>query len=291
MWLGTRAGEARRFRFGTASLCAFLLVASGLAKLSAQGTPAGSHIRNWATLAYTSSGFGYVVPSDTVDLVVAQVAGALLQPSQSAGGSPGASAVFAHTLTNLGNGADSFSVAGVSRHGWPVTLYRDWNANGILDSGDSVLTAPVALAPGATASLLVQIAIPGSGSGGVTDTVTATATSRFNSTVTSVVRDVLTVSSAALTFSLTKQVDRVTASGGDVLTYTLNYTVSGTDSATAVQLGDTIPSGASYVAGTMRWNGAPLTDAADGDAGRLVALGNGVVVVSLGSSTPGRRDP
>ena len=287
MWLGTRAGEARRFRFGTASLCAFLLVASRLATLSAQGTPAGSHIRNWATLAYTSSGFGYVVPSDTVDLVVAQVAGALLQPAQSAGGSPGASAVFAHTLTNLGNGADSFSVAGVSRHGWPVTLYRDWNGNGILDSGDSVLTAPVALAPGATASLLVQIAIPGSGSGGVTDTVTATATSRFNSTVTSVVRDVLTVSSAALTFSLSKQVDRVTASGGDVLTYTLNYTVSGTDSATAAQLADTIPNGASYVAGTMRWNGASLTDAADGDAGRLVALGNGVVEVSLGSINAG----
>src|SRR5947208_10083456 len=179
MWLGTRAGGARRFAmWATACLCAFLLVGP---PLSAQGTPAGSHIRNWATLAYTSSGFGYVVPSDTVDLVVAQVAGALLQPSQSAGGSPGASAVFAHTLTNLGNGADSFSIAGVSRHGWPVTLYRDWNGNGILDSGDSVLTAPVALAPGATASLLVQIAIPGSGSGGVTDTVTATATSRFNS--------------------------------------------------------------------------------------------------------------
>src|SRR5438045_7791177 len=109
--LGSRAGEARRFHFGTASLCAFLLWGS---QLSAQGTPAGSHIINWATLAYTSSGFGYVVPSDTVDLIVVQVAGALLQPPRSTGGNPGTAAVFAHTLTNLGNGADSFNIAAVS---------------------------------------------------------------------------------------------------------------------------------------------------------------------------------
>src|SRR5437667_6454225 len=139
MWLGTRAGEARRFRFGTASLCAFLLVASRLATLSAQGTPAGSHIRNWATLAYTSSGFGYVVPSDTVDLVVAQVAGALLQPAQSAGGSPGASAVFAHTLTNLGNGADSCSGARGSGRRWPVALQRNCDGYDLLARAQRVL--------------------------------------------------------------------------------------------------------------------------------------------------------
>ncbi len=282
--LGTRAGEARRFLLGTASLCAFVL---GGSSLVAQGTPAGSHIRNWATLAYTSSGFGYVVPSDTVDLVVAQVAGMQFQSPQSTGGAPGTSVVFAHTLTNQGNAADSFNVAAVSGHGWTVTLYRDWNANGVLDAGDSVITGPVALASGASASLLVQVAIPGAGSGGVTDTITATATSRFNPSVTSSLRDVLAVSSAAITFSLTKQVDRGTAAGGDVLTYTLNYAVSGSDSATMVQLADTVPNGVSYVQGSMRWNGTALTDAADGDAGRFVVLGNGVVAVSLGTIHPG----
>src|SRR2546426_1065045 len=104
MWPGTRAGEARRFAiWATASLSAFLLVGP---QLSAQGTPAGSHIRNWATLAYTSSGFGYVIPSDTVDLLVAQVAAVALQAPQSSGGSPGTAVLFAHTLKNLGNGPD-----------------------------------------------------------------------------------------------------------------------------------------------------------------------------------------
>ena len=285
MWLGARAGEARRFAIlATASLCAVLLAASDL---SAQGTPAGSHIRNWATLAYTSSGFGYVVPSDTVDLVVAQVAGVALQAPQSSGGSPGAAVVFAHTMTNLGNGPDSFSVAAASVHGWVVTLYRDWNGNGVLDGGDSVLTRPVALTSGATAALLTQVAIPGSGSAGVTDTITVTATSRFDGAVRSSVHDVLAVSSAPIAFNITKQVDRPTAAAGDILTYTLDYTASGTDSASAVQLADSIPIGTSYVAGTIRVNGVAVTDAADGDAGRLVAVGNGVVAVNLGTVAAG----
>src|SRR3989454_5603832 len=152
MWPGTRAGEARRFAiWATASLSAFLLVGP---QLSAQGTPAGSHIRNWATLAYTSSGFGYVIPSDTVDLLVAQVAAVALQAPQSSGGSPGTAVLFAHTLKNLGNGPDSFSVAATSAHAWPLTVYRDVNSNGVLDAGDSALTGPVALASGSTAALL-----------------------------------------------------------------------------------------------------------------------------------------
>src|SRR2546422_10122321 len=285
MWLGTRAGEARRFAiWATASLSAFLLVGP---QLSAQGTPAGSPIRNWATLAYTSSGFGYVIPSDTVDLLVAQVAAVALQAPQSSGGSPGTAVLFAHTLKNLGNGPDSFSVAATSAHAWPLTLYRDVNSNGVLDAGDSALTGPVALASGSTAALLVQIAVPGAGSAGVSDTITVTAISRFNGAVSSSARDVLSVSSAPVAFSVTKQVDRPTAAAGDVLTYTLAYAASGTDSASAVQLADTIPVGASYVAGTSRVNGVSVTDAADGDAGRLVAVGNGVVAVSLGTVAAG----
>src|SRR6266568_1954589 len=285
MWLGTRAGEARRFAmWATACLCAFLLVGP---RLSAQGTPAGSHIRNWATLAYTSSGFGYVIPSDTVDLVVAQVAAVGLQAPQSSGASPGTAVVFAHTLTNLGNGLDSFSVAATSVPAWPLTLYRDVNSNGVLDGGDIALSGPIAVASGSTAALLVQIAIPASGSAGVTDTITIAATSRFDGAVSGSVRDLLSVSSAPIAFNVTKQVDRAAAAAGDILTYTLDYVASGTDSASAVQIADTIPVGASYMAGTIRFNGLPQTDAADGDVGRLFAAGNGAVAVSLGTVPAG----
>jgi uncharacterized repeat protein (TIGR01451 family) len=292
MRLGLRGGKTRRFvhrgrltaRWTAASLFALLLVAP---ELGAQGTPAGTHIRNWATLAYTSSSIGYVVSSDTVDLVVAQVAQVDLQPPQTGSASPGATVVFPQTITNLGNAPDSFTVAAASVHSWSVTVYRDVNGNGVLDGGDTVLTAPVPLASGGAATLLVQVAIPAAGSAGVSDTITVTGTSRFDPAVSDFVRDALNVSSGPITFTVTKQVDRATAAAGDVLTYTLDYTASGTDSATAVQLADTIPAGTSYVAGTMRWNGASLTDAADGDAGRLVGVGNGVVAVSLGTVVAG----
>src|SRR5437667_11751969 len=189
MWLGTRAGGARRFAmWATACLCAFLLVGP---PLSAQGTPAGSHIRNWATLAYTSSGFGYVIPSDTVDLVVAQVAAVSLQAPQSSGASPGTAVIFAHTLTNLGNGLDSFSVAATSVPAWPVTLYRDVHRHGLLAGGAIALSGPIAVASGSTAALLVQIAIPASGSAGVTDTITIAAPSRFDGALSGPVREPL----------------------------------------------------------------------------------------------------
>src|SRR5438128_6554524 len=239
MRLGTHAVGRRRYvRRGqpAAGRAAAFLFAVGLLAapaLSAQGTQAGTQFTNWATLSFTSAGAGYAVASDTVALLVAQVAGVGLQPPRVNSGMPGTTVVFAHALTNTGNGADSFTVAAVSARGWPVTLYRDWNGNGILDGGDSLLAGPVPLAYGGTASLLVRVAVPGGASVGTSDTITVSATSRFNPAVSSSVPDRLdVVAGGVVTISLTKQVDRLTAVRSDVLTYTLDYAAagSGTDS-------------------------------------------------------------
>ncbi len=289
MRLGTPAVERRRFaRRGLAAAvwaAAFVFAAGLLAApaLQAQGTPAGTQVSNWATLSFTLGGTGYTTPSDTVAFLVGQVAGVTLLPPRATSAAPGAVATFAHTLANVGNGADSFTVAAVSKRGWPVTLYRDANGNGVLDGGDALLTGPVPLASGAAASLLARVAVPGGASVGVSDTITVTATSQFNPAVSSPVQDRLDVSAAgATTISLTKQVDRLTAVAGDVLAYTLNYAAAGSGADSSVTLADTIPTGVSYVAGSLRWNGTPLTDATGDDAGSLVAVGNGVVVVNVG---------
>ena len=255
---------------------------------AAQGTPAGTRIRNWATLSYTSVGQPYVVASDTAEVVVGQVAGVDLQPPRVSTGAVGTSVVFAHLLTNVGNGPDSFTVAAASAHGWPVTLYHDRNGDGILDPGDSVLTGPVPLGYGGMAHLLASVAIPSSaGVLGVSDTVTVTATSRFNPGVSAAVGDRIDVPAAPVVITLTKQVDRVTAGVGDVLTYTLGYAVAGGGSASSAQLADTIPAGSAYVPGTLRWNGTPLTDAVGDDAGSIMPAGGGVVAVDLGPVASG----
>src|SRR3989449_3380144 len=294
MRLGTRAvGRGRYVHRGHAAAggaAAFLFAVGLLAApvLEAQGTQAGTQFSNWATLSFTSGGTGYAVASDTVAILVGQVAGVSLQPPRVNSGAPGTAVVFAHTLTNTGNGPDSFPVAAVSARGWPVTLYRDWNGDGLLDAGDSLLTGPVPLGYGATASLIAQVAVPAGASPGVSDTITVTATSRFNLAVSSSVQDRLDVSaSGAVTIGLTKQVDRLTAVAADVLTYTLAYAASGSGTDSSVTLADTIPAGASYVAGSMRWNGTPLTDATGDDAGSFVAAGDGEVVV-MGGAVAGR---
>src|SRR5207245_4757090 len=88
------------------------------------------------------------------------------------------------------------------------------------------------------------------------------APTRSTPAVSSPVQDRLDVSAAgAVVISLTKQVDRLTAVAGDVLGYTLNYAAAGSGADSSVTLADTIPAGVSYVAGSLRWNGTPLTDA------------------------------
>src|SRR2546422_6819140 len=123
MRLATHAVGRRRYvRRGqpAAGRAAAFLFAVGLLAapaLSAQGTQAGTQFTNWATLSFTSAGAGYAVASDTVALLVAQVAGVGLQPPRVNSGMPGTTVVFAHALTNTGNGADSFTVAAVSARG------------------------------------------------------------------------------------------------------------------------------------------------------------------------------
>ena len=270
-----------------ALLCAFwLFVASALA---AQGTPAGTLIRAWAAATFdTPSGTGYVSVSDTADLLVGQVAGADVEPPRVSSGAAGTTVLFAHTLTNVGNGADAFALAGASVHGWPVTLYRDANGNGILDPSDLAITAPLALGYGGVAYLLAQVVIPSNaGVLGATDTVTVTATSQFDPIVSDSVRDRLDVPVTPVGISLTKLVDRATALDGDVLTYTVGYTASGSASTTSALLEDTIPTGTTYVPGTLRWNATPLTDAPADDAGSFAPTGNGIVSVDMGSVAGG----
>src|SRR5207247_1621695 len=109
----------------------------------------------------------------------------------------------------------------------PWTRYRDRKGERILDAGDSLLTGQVALGYAGIAHLLARVAIPGSGVLGMSDTVTVTATSRFNAAVGDVVRDRVDIPTQAAVLGLTEQVDRTTAIAGDLLTYRVNYDVTG----------------------------------------------------------------
>jgi uncharacterized repeat protein (TIGR01451 family) len=259
-------------------LGAALLLATA-ADLQAQ-TPAGTVISSAAQATFQDpGGQSFTVSSNTVVIIVGQVAGVDLAPPRLSTSDPGLTVVFPHTLQNIGNGQDSFAVAVRSRRGWPVTVYRDANANGSLDSGDTPATGPISLAMGATASLLVAVNVPGLATvRGLTDSIEVTGTSRFDAAVADSLEDLLQIRSVGIAVALDKSVDRASATPGDVLTYSINYRATGVATANNLRISDVVPPGSSYIAGTLRLNGVPLSDISGDDAGAYEAAANRVVV-------------
>ena len=78
----------------------------------------------------------------------------------------------------------------------------------------------------------------------------------------------------------TKTVNSATASLGDTLTYTVAVQNTGQDGATGSTYTDVLPEGTAFVPGSIRLNGATLSDAAGDDVGEFAA---GRVVVRLGT--------
>jgi uncharacterized repeat protein (TIGR01451 family) len=277
-----RRGWLPSLRWGVPWLVLLVLAQPAFAQ-----TPAGTSIRSWAEARYqTPTGDTLWATSDTLVTVVGQVGGVDVEPNRAAVADPGDTVVFAHIVTNVGNGQDQFAVAAVSRSAWPVTLYEDTNGDGTLDGTDTPVTGDVGVAASDSVQLLVVVAVPSSALRGSTDTVTVDATSAFDGSVSDRVIDVLSLRDVGLAVTLTKSVDRTTGTVGDVLAYALAYQVTGSGSATGLTIADRVPLGAVYVPGTLRLDGISLTDAAGDDAGRFEG-GSNQVAVQIGAVTGG----
>lgn len=97
-------------------------------------------------------------------------------PNRAAGGLAGMLVVYEHTLTNLGNGADTFQLSAVSSQGWSV----------------SIAPHGVTLAAGASTTVRVWVTVPAGTPAGTVDVTTVTATSLGDGTVSASVTDTTT---------------------------------------------------------------------------------------------------
>jgi uncharacterized membrane protein len=111
-----------------------------------------------ATSQYSSAVKASVIDTTTID----QVFGALLEPDRSGGGDPDTDVVYTHTLTNTGNGPDTFTIEATSSNGWTV----------------QVGPASVPLAAGASTTVIVTVTIPAGATSLLVDTTVVTATSQ-----------------------------------------------------------------------------------------------------------------
>ena len=91
---------------------------------------------------------------------------------------------------------------------------------------------------------------------------TILATSGFTPAINATNLDQVTVSTNAV-IGVTKSATIAAGAGGSVdITYILSYTNTGNATATDVVLADVVPAATNYVAGSGKWNNAPVADGA-----------------------------
>ncbi len=270
---------------GVASWVRWIAVAAvllgGVVEVRATGTPAGTLVTARASVSYTGpNGTPGNVMSPDAMVMIGQVAGVDVEPPRSSLGAAGTSVIFPHTLTNVGNGSDTFVLTATSLDGWPIRMVLDVNGSGTEDVGDTPIVGPVALNADAVAQILVVLDIPlAAPVRAPQPAVTLTATSQFDAGVTDSLTDDLGVTPPVPTVTLNKTVDVASAVAGDILTYTITYTASALGS-NDLTIQDTIPAGLSYEAGTLRLDTQALTDVSGDDEGHYDPT-PGVIVVTV----------
>lgn len=223
------------------------LLLTGLA--SAVGTPAGTQISNIGTLELSDTaggGSSTTIQSAAVVVNVQQVYnltispdGTTAAPGQTVPLAPGATGTLTYTLTNTGNGADSFNLAAVAANvvasGASIAgIYLDSKTSGVVgsyDAGDTLVTSTGTLAADASATLFVRYTMPTGASGGGPHQLNLTGTSAGDTTRTDTNNVGQFTTTRVIDLGLASNQTKTVAAGGtvtftDMLTNTGNTTLS-----------------------------------------------------------------
>jgi uncharacterized repeat protein (TIGR01451 family) len=275
-----------------------LLLATAPAVAMAQGgaTVAPARLASFANHAVVT--YTYITGAADSSLADATVsvmhqAGVSITGPFASTAAPGDVRSFLHAVTNRGNEDDAVQLAGTAPAGWTLSFYRDVDGDGQRSAADVPITGPLPIARGGSTSVLAVYVVPAAAIDGSIATLAITATSASDARAAVATTDRVTVAVAVLprpSLTLQKLVDRSEATIGDTLRYTIRWTNAGDGDATAAIALDTLPGNARYVPGSLVLDGAPLTDAADADAGTtsVAADGRAIVRVTPGVVAPGR---
>jgi uncharacterized repeat protein (TIGR01451 family) len=294
------------------------------APAQAAGTPAGTIINNNATATYDLPNGGQdTITSNTVSLIVDELLDVVVASTDGGdvATSPAATnQVLTYRVTNAGNGGEAFvltardTVGGDDFDPSVTSIVIDSNGSGVYDPGiDTVYVAgandPV-LAPDGSVLVFVLSSIPAGATNtqrGRVDLVAVAATGSGapgatfpglgqgggNAVVGATGADgeddgFYAVAAATVAFVKSATVadpfGGTTQVPGAIITYRLVATVSGSGSLANLRVADSIPAGSTFQPGSIRLDSAPMTDAADADAGEYGGTG---ITVRLGSVAAG----
>ncbi len=220
----------------------------------ATGTLAGTAISNQAYADYEDANGNTMsrVYSNTVTVTVTQVAGVSTNPAtETHNGIAGTNVAYPVSICNDGNGTDTITFTASNASGWTVTLYKDDNDDGIWDSTETTeVSTTGALAADACFKVITVVAVPVGAASATVSTTTVTATSTYDGAVSNT--STFTTNVQAASMSLTKTVSTTTPKPGDIITYAITGTNTGTGYAYNVRAIDNIPANTTYVEGSMK---------------------------------------
>jgi uncharacterized repeat protein (TIGR01451 family) len=271
-------------------LFALLLILAGLFLAVGPAramTAAGTSIGNQASATYSdASQTVRTVTSNTVVTIVQQVASLTLTANGARNVAPGGQVAYPHTLTNTGNGSDSFSLATANSGAFTfgsVAIYADANGDGVPDNATPI-TGSGDIPAGGSFRFVVVGTAPATAAPGSANSLTLTAASAYTPAVTAANTDSTTVSGNAVV-SVSKAIDVASgAAGSGPRTFTLTYTNTGNGPASNLTLTDLLPSGMTYVANSARWSATGATVLTDANA----ADDQGGLVYDFGVSAANR---
>jgi uncharacterized repeat protein (TIGR01451 family) len=249
----------------------------GSASAHAAVPPANTSIGNEANATYqdtTNLGVVLNAKSNAVVTIVSQVYSLTLTPAtNSSNGSAGLQVCYSHTLTNTGNGSDTFTLSSAAGTGFTHTSVKFFVGN----SGFTEITAPVTLAPNSPYQFRVCGTPPSGVVNGATGQIVVTATSSDPVTTpkpSKIATNTTTISDCVINLTKEFKTTRnpsasnvLNASPGDDLFVFLKYSNAGTAACTSLVMTDALPSGLLYITGSgQNTAGTGLTDiSTDGD--------------------------
>lgn len=302
--------------------CALAAAASAFPVAAhAAGVTAGTTIQNTASATYSNGATTETITSNQVNILVDEVLNVVVTSQDASAVTLNSSgAALSFEITNTGNGPETFrltpnaALTGDDFDPSVTLLAYDSNGNGVYDAGvdptipvggatpaiaadDSLIVFVVtALAgtpgDGDTANLrLTAVAATGSGAPGTKfagqgfgggDAVVGSSTASDNDDGS------LVASIGAVTLVKTVVIDDQfsghEAIPGATATYSIVASVTGTGSVSNLVVSDPIPAGTTYKPGSLKLNGASLTDQTGDDAGQGGSSG---ISVSLGTMASG----
>ncbi len=211
-------------------------------------------------------------------------------PDNSGNGNPGDTIYYNHEIFSRISG--DVNLTFITQQGWTYTFFRDVNNNNLLDVGDTPIVN------GALgniynddtinhkAKLIVKAFIPANTPQNTVDglklTATLTPTNTLIPTSLLTVEDITTVSKVSSLLKLVKTVDKNKASPGEIITYTITYSNSGSSSLNNIELEDVVPANTSFVSAVHI--GACSTD---GNYNSVTKKINWVIIGDLGAGQSG----